>query len=71
MDVGTPIDLEKMRSIGVIGKRSGDTVTQVYDGIGRPIGKDVTDELGNTVHVRDERQDVTIQASTVNVKVVQ
>lgn len=64
---GTPIDLEKMRSIGVISKRTRSTVV---DGR-RPDGvrtKATTDELGNTVtehNVKGDRQDVHIKAPQI------
>lgn len=61
--MGTPIDLEKLRSLGYLGRgRTRDQVTERRDGAGRPV-KAVTDELGNTVtqHWHD-RQDVHIRA---------
>lgn len=63
---GTPIDLEKLRSLAVISRRSGPTVREGR----RPDGvriKATTDELGNTVteHAKGDRQDVQINAKTV------
>lgn len=47
---GTPIDLEKMRSIGVLGKRTRPIVEEgkSHPDSGLPF-KATTDELGNTV----------------------
>lgn len=67
--MGTPIDLDKMRSIGVLGNRTKDKVKQVYDDSGRVVGKDITDQLNNTVHVRDESQSVTVRPGSVNLKI--
>lgn len=57
--------LEKIRSIGSIGKLSGDQVTEGRDETGRRY-KAVTDELNNTVTRRsngvEEVQDVHIRA---------
>jgi hypothetical protein len=66
--MGTPIDLEKMRSISV-GRRTRDTVVEGR----RPDGaryKATTDELGNTVteHAKGDRQDVHIRAPHLTVK---
>lgn len=61
---GTPIDLDKLRSIGVISRRTRAVVTEGR----RPDGvrvKSTTDELGNTVTehaVKGDRQDVHIRA---------
>jgi len=71
MAEGTPIDLEKMRSIGVISKRTRPTVV---DGR-RPDGvrtKATTDELGNTVtehNVPGDRQDVHIRAPQIHTSI--
>ncbi len=58
------LDLEKLRSIGSISRRSGDRVTEGRDEHGRT--KAVTDELNNTVTRRsngvEEVQDVHIRA---------
>lgn len=67
---GTPIDLDKLRSIGVLGKRSGSVVREGR----RPDGvriKQTTDELGTTVteHAKGDRQDVTIRPTSINLKV--
>lgn len=58
---GTPIDLDKMRSIGVMGRRTRDRVVDVRDESGRAVGKATTDQLNNTVTTYDNRQDVTIR----------
>lgn len=67
---GTPIDIEKMRSIGVISKRTKD---RVEEGKTHPDSgaayKATTDELGNTVtehSTSDDRVDVTIRPETVH-----
>ena len=68
--MGTPIDLGKLRSLAVIGSRSGSTVREWRgdDGVRR---KAVTDELGNTQtwhNIGDtERVDAHIKAPTVRV----
>ena len=68
MAEGTPIDLEKMRSIGYLGK--GRTRNKVVEGR-REDGvrtKATTDELGNTVteHAsKDDRVDVMIRPKTI------
>lgn len=69
---GTPIDLNKLRSIGVISRRSGPVVRHGR----RPDGvrtKATIDELGNTVteHAIGDRQDVLINAPTITVKAAQ
>lgn len=57
--------LLRMRSIGVISRRSGDQVRESRDEAGRLV-KAVTDELGNTVTQRaGDRQDVQIKAPLV------
>lgn len=59
--------LARMRSVGVISKRTRDTVV---DGR-RPNGercKSTTDDLGNTVTESSNRQDVHIKAPTVELK---
>lgn len=67
---GTPIDLGKMRSLGVLGKRSGNVVREGRRADGVRV-KATTDELGNTVteHAKGDRQDVTIRPSTINLKI--
>lgn len=65
---GTPIDLEKLRSLSV-GRRTRDRVREFR----RPDGvrcKATTDELGNTVtqHAKGDRQDVHIKAPTVTAR---
>lgn len=61
--MGTPIDLDKLRSIGVISRRSGPTVREGRRADGVRV-KAVTDELGHTVtehNVPGGRQDVHIR----------
>lgn len=67
---GTPIDLDKMRSLGVLGKRSGSVVREGRRADGVRV-KATTDELGNTVteHAKGDRRDVTIRPSSINLKV--
>jgi hypothetical protein len=63
--VGTPIDLDKYRSVGVIGRRTRDHIREGRDDTGQR-WKATTDQLGNTVTVRgDNRQDVHINAPAV------
>jgi hypothetical protein len=65
---GTPIDLEKMRSLAVIGSRSRSLIAdgRRADGVRT---KTTTDELGNKVieHAKGDRQDVLIKAPTMQV----
>jgi hypothetical protein len=67
---GTPVDLERLRTVGVVSRRSGDRVVEGRDEGGRRY-KRVTDELNNTVTQRDgarrgqEHQDVLIRAPYV------
>lgn len=58
---------ERARTIGVIGSGSGDHHEDVRDASGRVVGKATTDELGTTVTVRDDGQDVTIRPLPVRV----
>ena len=67
------VDLERLRSVGVISRRARDRVTggRVHPESGLPF-KAVTDELGNTVTEHGKagagvssRQDVTISAPHV------
>lgn len=63
--------LARMRSVGVIGRRSGNRVREGRDGQGRRF-KAVKDELGHVVTERDVpggRQDVMINADTVKMKI--
>ncbi len=57
--------LARMRSVGVISKRSGPTVREGRRADGVRV-KRTTDELGHTVteHAKGDRQDVLINAST-------
>lgn len=75
--MGTPIDVEKMRSIGVISKRTKPNVVEgrTHPDSGRPF-KAVTDELGHTVteHTKpgtgvSVRQDVHLRPKPVNLEV--
>ena len=64
---GTPIDREKLLSIGYLG--GGRTRDKVVDGR-RPDGercKYTTDQLGNTVTESAERQDVHIRLQPVQI----
>ena len=68
---GTPIDREKLRSLAVIGRRSGARVEEGRDDNGRR-WQATTDEANNTVTKRhdtrgEECQDVTIRAPAVRV----
>jgi hypothetical protein len=69
--MGTPIDLEKLRSIGVISRRTRDHIREGRRPIRDP-GVDAgqrckatTDELGNTVVESANRQDVQVKAPHV------
>lgn len=64
----TPIDREKLRTVGTISRRTGDRVREWHDDSGRH--KAVTDELGNTVtqHAAGDRQDVLIRAPRITVQ---
>lgn len=66
----TPIDLDKMRSLAVLGQRSGNVVREGRRADGVRV-KATTDELGNTVteHAKGDRQDVTIRPSSISLKV--
>lgn len=63
---GTPIDLDKLRSVGIISRRSRPVVREGRRADGVRV-KETTDELGNTVtehNVPGDRQDVHIRAAT-------
>lgn len=64
--MGTPIDLEKLRSIGYVGRRTRDRVKE-WRGDDGERHKATTDELNNTVtqHARGDRQDVLVRPETV------
>jgi hypothetical protein len=66
---GTQIDLAKLRTVGVLGRRSGNVVREGRRADGVRV-KATTDELGNTVteHARGDRQDVTIRPAAINLK---
>jgi hypothetical protein len=74
MTGGTPVDLDRLRSIGFLGGgRTRDTVREWRDDAGRH--KATRDELGHVVtqhavagHTED-RQDVQINASTIALRV--
>jgi hypothetical protein len=79
MTEGTPVDLDKLRSIGVISKRTKPEVSEgrEHPESGKPF-KSTTDELGNTVTEHSgsgaapgvsERQDVVIRPQTIHVPV--
>jgi hypothetical protein len=56
--------LARMRSVGVVSRLSGDRVTGGKDKDGNTY-KATTDDNGNTVVLRDERQDVVIGAPRI------
>ncbi len=65
---GTPIDLDKLRSIGVISKRSRKVVTDAR----RPDGvrvKVTADETGRTIEhaTKDDRVDAIVTPHTITV----
>lgn len=77
--MGTPIDREKMRSIGVISKRTRPDVVEgrEHPETGRPF-KAVTDELNNTVTEHSapgaapgvsDRQDVNVRPKAVHMEI--
>lgn len=78
MTEGTPIDLAKLRTLGVL--RRGRTRAHIAEGR-RPANdpgvdagqrfKAVTDELGNTVTESANRQDVRIQAPHLSTRLAQ
>lgn len=70
--MGTPIDLDKLRSLAVISNRSGPVVREWRSDDGER-HKSVTDELHNTVtqHANGDRQDVHIRAPHVRVQATQ
>jgi hypothetical protein len=61
--MGTPIDLDKLRSLAVISRQSGNRIREGRRSDGVRV-KATTDELGNTVteHAKGDRQDVHIRA---------
>lgn len=72
MPEGTPIDLDKMRTIGVITRLSKPVVKEYRtEESGRV--KETTDELGNTVtqHAKGDRQDVLLRPETVHMTTTQ
>ena len=76
--MGTPIDREKLLSLGVISRRTGNKVREgrEHPETGRPY-KEVTDELNNTVTEHStgtapgvsNRQDVNVRPKTVHLKI--
>lgn len=70
---GTPVDLEKLRSIATIGARTRDVVREGRRADGVRV-KATTDELGNTVAEHAEprdgyRRDVLLRPQTVTMKI--
>lgn len=73
---GTPIDLDKLRSLSVLGQRSGPRVSETRDVNTGARSKATTDELGTTVTEHStrgsgvsQRQDVTVRPAGINVKI--
>lgn len=67
MAEGTPIDLDKLRSLAYLGGgRTRDKVREGRRSDGVRV-KATTDELGNTVteHAKGDRQDVMIRPATM------
>lgn len=64
--IGTPIDLEKMRSVGTISRRTRDVIKEGRRADGVRI-KATTDELNTTVteHAKGDRQDVHLRPQQV------
>ncbi len=69
---GTPIDLAKMRSIGVISKRSRPVVTDARRADGVRV-KITADETGRTIehNTRDDRVDAIVTPQTITVSAEQ
>lgn len=72
MTTRTPIDLTKLRSLAVLGRRTRDRVVEgrSHPETGVPF-KAITDQLGNTTTehaTRDDRVDVHIRAPRVHLK---
>jgi hypothetical protein len=66
---GTPIDINKMRSLAVLSRRTGDRIQEARRADGVRV-KATTDELGNTTvehATRDDRVDVHIAAPHIRV----
>ncbi len=65
---GTPVDLEKLRSIGVISKRSRPVVTDARRADGVRI-KITSDETGRTIehNTKDDRVDAIVTPQTITV----
>jgi hypothetical protein len=61
---------DKVLGLGVISGRTSVRVQDIRDDTGRMVGKDVTDELNNTVHVRDDSQGLTLRPKTIELKTV-
>jgi hypothetical protein len=68
MAAGTPIDLEKLRSIGVISRRSRPVVTDARRADGVRV-KITADETGRTIEhaTKDDRVDAVVTPQTVTV----
>lgn len=68
MSSGTPIDLAKMRSIGVISNRTRTVVTDARRSDGVRV-KITSDETGRTIehNTKDDRVDAIVTPQTVKV----
>lgn len=66
--MGTRIDIEKLRSIGILGRRTRDVVHEYRRDDGVRV-KATTDQLGNTTteHAKGDRVDVHIRAPHIRV----
>ena len=69
--MSTPIDREKLLSIGYLSRgRSGDRVRVYRRESDGQLAKEVTDERGNTVTQHGESQDVMVRPETVRLHAV-
>ena len=79
MTEGTPIDVEKVRSIGIVSQRTRDRVSEgrAHPETGKPF-KATTDELGATVTEHSttgrtpgvsDRQDVQVRPKAVHLEI--
>lgn len=69
--MGTPVDLEKLRSLGYLSRgRTRDRVREGRRADGVRV-KATTDELGTTVteHAKGDRQDVHVRPATIRAHV--
>lgn len=62
--MGERLDLDKLRSIGHVSRRTGNRVREGRDAAGQRY-KVTTDELGNKVRERQDGQDVKIAAPRI------